>query len=643
MSEGERRLAAVVFTDMVGYTALAQRDEVLALELLQKHNSILRGVFAKHSGREVKTIGDAFLLEFASALSAVLCSVDMQAALAEHNKASSDQEKLVIRIGIHMGDVVHQDGDILGDPVNIASRIVNAAEGGGIWLSEHVYSQVKNKLQYPVEKMPEQILKNVELEMDLYRILLPWEVAAEPGTPPTKNRIAILPFTNVSPDPGDGYFAEGLTDELISALSEVQGLRVIARTSVNKYRGTTKGAKQVGSELQVPYILEGSVRKAGEKIRISTRLVEVATQEQVWSSRYDRDLDDVFSIQSDISRSVADALKVTLLTGEKARIEKKDTEDLAAYAAYLKGRALLHERTETAIKSAKDQFELAITLDPRYAKAYAGMADINVLLGDYLFAPVPTALEDATKYVEKALELDPELAEAHTSLANLYMFDFRFSDAEREFRKAIELNPSYATAHHWFASLLEDQGRTEEALKEVVTADQLDPLSTAIALSVIYRLLELGRTPEALKRIQRLEETDPRSPPVTEAYMVYYFAQKDWDRTLSYLDEMRAADPSDPYLDMDLGFIYAVTGRKDEALEVIEKLRAVPADSRIRGTLIAQVYAALGDLDQVFGWLDYAFENKEVFFGWFRNNPLVANVRSDPRFSDLLRRANLPP
>lgn len=642
MSEGDRRLAAVVFTDMVGYTALAQRDELLALDLLQKHNSILRGVLAKHRGREVKTIGDAFLLEFESALSAVLCSVDIQAAVAEHNRASSDNEKLVVRIGIHLGDVVHQEGDILGDPVNIASRIVNAAEGGGICLSEHVYSQVKNKLQYPVEKMPEQILKNVELEMDLYRMLLPWEVAPERGSAPTRNRIAILPFTNVSPDPSDGYLAEGLTDELISALSEVQGLRVIARTSVNKYRGTTKGAKQVGSELQVPYILEGSVRKAGEKIRISTQLVEVATQEQVWSSRYDRDLDDVFSIQSDISKSVVDALKVTLLTGEMARMEKKDTENLEAYAAYLRGRTLLHDRTETAINGAKEQFELAIRLDPAYAKAYAGMADINMLLGDYLFSPVPTALEDATRYVTKALELDPELAEAHTSLANIYTFVFRFSDAEREFRKAIELNPSYATAHHWYASCLEDLGRIEEALREVLTAEQLDPLSTAVTLSVVYRLLGLGKTAEALKRIRRLEETDSGSPAVTEAYMVYYFAQKDWDRTLPYLREMSAADPSDPYLDMDLGFIYAATGKKEMALEVIEKLKTVPADSRIRGTLIAQVYAALGDLDEVFRWLDYAFDNKEVFFGWFRNNPLVANVRSDPRFSALLKRANLP-
>jgi TolB-like protein len=643
LSEDQRRLAAVAFTDMVGYTTLAEKDEPLALRVLEKHNALVRSILPRHGGREVKTIGDAFLLEFDSALEAVLCAIDIQAALSAYNGSAPAAEKVLVRIGIHVGDVVHREGDLLGDTVNIASRIVNLAEGGGICLSEQAFLQVRNKLQYRAEKMPKQILKNVELEMDLYQILLPWEQQPGVGLKSARNRIAILPFANISPDPNDGYFADGLTDELISALSDVQGLRVIARTSVNRYRNTDKGVRQIGSELQVPFILEGSVRKAGNRIRVNAQLIEVDSQEHVWSSRYERDLDNVFSIQSDIARSVVDSLKVTLLTGEMARIERKETDNLAAYVAYLKGRTLLHDRTEKAIKGAKDQFELAIKEDPSFARAYAGLADINLLLGDYLFSPFPTALEDAWRYVSKSLELDPYLAEVRASRANLLLYDYQFGEAEKEFRKSIELNPSYASAHHWYASCLEAMGRGKEAMAEVLVAEQLDPLSSAITISALYRVINHGEIDECLRMIRKLEEIDPGSPLVTEGHMAYHFARKDWENALLYLNKMIQEDPSDPYLDMDLAYIYAVTGRREEALKLVEKLNAVPESARVKGTLIATVYAGLGDLDQVFHWLEYCFENKEAFFEWFRGGPIFENVRADPRFGALLERANLPP
>lgn len=643
MNGSTRRLAAIAFTDMVGYSALAQRDEQQALKVLEKHNNAVRKALQLHQGREVKTIGDAFLLEFDSALEAVLWAVDMQNALAEQNKLARFDEMIVIRIGIHVGDVIHQSGDVLGDAVNIASRIVSLAEPGGICISEQVYAQVRNKVRQSLVRMPEQSMKNIAQPVELYRVTLGsgTDFSAKPVE--KWNRIAVLPFENISPDPNDSYFADGLTEEIISAISEARGLRVVARTSVNRYKGTSKGVAEVGAELQVAYILEGSVRKASNKVRVNAQLIEVESQEHLWSNRYDRDLDDIFSIQSDIAKRVTEALRDALFSGQPRRTEKKETSSLTAYVAYLKGRALLHDRTEKAIKGAKEQFELAIHEDSGYAKAYAGLADVHVLLGDYLFAPVPLSLDNAKSYVNKALELDPNLSEARASLGNYLMFEYRFYEAEEEFRKAISLNPSYATAHQWYGICLHQLGREDESLGECLIAEELDPLSSALALSAAYRLIWKGRYDEALERVRKIKEIDPTSPLGTEALMAYHFSRREWDRAMTDLQEMVQQDPSDPYLDMDIAYIYAVTGRRDEALKIIEKLKEIPENARTKGNLIAFVYAGLGDLDECFRWLNYALENRELFLGFYRSYPLLQNVSRDPRFSELLKKANLPP
>jgi len=627
---------------MVGYTSLAQRNESLAIRLLDRHNVLLRSALRRHQGREVKTIGDAFLLEFDSALEAVLYSIEVQGALKEQNRVSRQDEQINVRIGIHVGDVIHRDSDVLGDAVNIASRVVKFADQGGICISEQVYVQVRNKVRNEMVKIPEQQLKNVDQQMDLYQVLLPWGASTLSRSSAKSTRVAILPLANISPDPGDSYFADGLTEELISTLSEVKGLRVIARTSVNLYKGTTKGISQIGNELQVAFILEGSVRKVGNKVRVTAQLIEVSSQEHVWSNRYDRDLDEVFSIQSDIARRVVDALKVTLLTEESTRIQMRQTENPAAYVAYLKGRALLHDRSERAIKGAKEQFELAIEEDKGYAKAYSGLADAHMLLGDYQFSPVPASLDEARAYIEKALALDPDLAEARASLGNYLFIDYRVAEAEQEFIRAIALNPSYATARHWYALCLSALGRPQEALEQLMLAEELDPLSSAISLSAVYRCIWAGAYDEAFRRVRKIGEIDPESPLGNEALMIYYFGRKDWENASLYLKKMMDADPTDAYLDMDLAYIYAVTGRREKALELVEKLKATPETMRIKGGLLAFIYAGLGDLDECFKWLEYAVESREGFFGWFRSNPMLEEVREDPRFAELLKKANLP-
>jgi len=642
MTQEQRRLAAIVFTDIVGYSTFSEQNEALAMRLLDTHNSLVRGVMERHSGREVKTIGDSFLLEFPSALEAVRFAIDAQDEFRKSAQEGPSGEAVSVRIGVHVGDVINRDGDLFGDAVNIASRIVEVAQGGQVCISGNVYDQVRNKVGVGMERLPSQKLRGIESKVDLYLLVPRAETSVEAPAPSSANRIAVLPFANISPDPNDGYFAEGLTEELISQLSGVQGVRVIARTSVERYKAAPKNAKQIGAELKVSHLLEGSVRKAGNRIRVTAHLVDTESQEEVWSDRYEKDLVDVFSIQSDIASRVAESLKVRLVDAERDRMHSKETESVAAYVAYLKGRSLLRAGTERSAHLARQQFELAIKGDENYAKAYAGMADTSVALGDYLFSPVPKALEEANKYVRKALSLDPDLAEARVSLGSLLLFDYRFADAERELRKAIETNPSYALGHYWYALCLQCFGRREEAVQQSLIAEGLDPLSSSVALTAFYRLINIGKFEEAKKRISKLEEIDRESPLVDEALMVYNFRTRDWDAAMLPLRRMIERDPADPYLDMDLAYIYAMTGRRDEALKLAEKLKMVPEDQRIRGQLLALVFIGLGDLDSALDWIAYGFSKKEFFVSWMRGDPLFEPVRKDQRFRDLLKSVGLP-
>jgi TolB-like protein/Flp pilus assembly protein TadD len=633
-----------MYTDLVGYTALGQRNESLSLALVEQQRSMIRPILAKQGGREVKTMGDAFLVEFPNALDAVNCAFEIQRATREHNESLPDEKRVHLRVGIHLGDVVESQGDILGDAVNVASRIVPLAEDGGVCLTRQVYDQVANKFELPLKSLGPKSLKNVSTPMEIFKMGMPWD--EEGVTRPAKldkGRIAVLPFASMSPDPADEYFADGLTEELISKLSLVKDLRVIARTSVMSYKNREKRVSEIGSELGVGSIVEGSVRKAGSKIRVTAQLIDVGTEEHLWASSYDKNLDDIFAVQSDIASSVASSLRVRLLSGESARIGAKETDNVAAYVAYLKGRGLLREGTEKAAHLAREQFELAIKEDESYAKAYAGMADSVMILGDYLFAPIPVALEEANAFVKKALALDPNLAEARVSLANLLMYDYKFGEAENEFRRAIDTNPSYATGHHWYSTCLLTLGRQNEALEQILLAEELDPLSPAITISAVYRLIGFAAADEIEKRIRKLEEIDPKSPLSEEARMITSFARKDWDAATTHLNKMIELDPSDPYLDADLAYIYAVTGRRQDALRLAEKLKGVPEDAKIKGQLLAFVHLGLGDLDSTFEWLNFAVSKKEIFLNWVRAYPFFEPVRSDPRFKDLLKAAGVPP
>jgi adenylate cyclase len=516
--KGERReLAAIMFSDMVAFTALNQTDEALALEVLERHNKLVRPFFPKFDGREIKTIGDSFLVEFNSALDATRCAIEIQKLLHDYNASSPDTWKIKLRIGIHLGDVVRKGRDILGDAVNIASRIEGLAGAEGVCVSQQVYDQVHNKLESRLEKLEQAQLKNVSFATNVYKVVMPWEekppsetkeVEAKPLLDPL--RIAVLPFASMSPDPNDEYFADGMTEELISTISKISELQVIARTSVLRYKGSEKSIDEIGKELKVGSVLEGSVRKAGEKLRITAQLIEVESDRHIWSETYDRKFDDIFEIQSNISTMVAEALRIRLLPKETDRIRAVPTGDMGAYVLYVKGLLAGSDRSKKGLEEARELFRKSISLDSSFAKAYAALADSYVLLSYYAYVPPGEAYPRAKSIALQALELDPELSEAHSSLASvLENYEWNLAEAGKEYELSLELNPSYARARHLYALHLWALGNVEGAVEQIELAYRADPLSDIIgAVSGLLHLIA-GQSERGVKELRDVLERTP--------------------------------------------------------------------------------------------------------------------------------------
>ncbi len=581
--EEERRLSAILITDIVGYTLLGQRDEDLALQLLQEHDQLLQPLFGNHGGRVVKGLGDGFLVEFPSALQATRCAMAIQEALHRRNGAQPPERQILVRIGVHVGDVVHRQGDLFGDGVNLAARIAPLAEPGGVCLSAQAYDQVWNKVELPLVSMGKRTLKNVRVPVEVFRAVFPWSQPHPEGPrPPERTRIAVLPLTNISPDPQDSFFADGMTEELIYTLSKIHGLRVIAQTSVMKYKGTQKSIAEIGQELRVATVLEGSVRKVGSRVRINLQLVDTATEEHLWSEAYDRDLEDVLAIQTEIARRVAEALEVKLVAVEERQLQAQASRDVSVYMRYLKGRHFWNQRSEAAVRHALEIFQDVITLDPGYALAYAGIADCYSVLASQGHVPLHEAIPKAKEAAQKALEIDDDLAEAHTSLALVeWLFEHDAEGARARFKRAISLNPNYATARQWYANLLADLGQTAEALVEMKRALALDPLSPVINMALSAVLWQSGRFGEALEQHRRAQALAADFVQGHLSLAEVLQTAGNWEEAEAELVKALDLDPTSSAVRRAFALHLAYLGRFDEALEALQKVLVMEPDSPI--------------------------------------------------------------
>ena len=633
--QGERRLGAIMFTDVVGYSSIASDDERRALRLLGEHRRVLESVFHKHGGTVVKTLGDGFLVEFASAVEAVLCAVEAQEQFSKFNAVRKKEDRVRVRIGIHVGDVVHVEGDVLGDAVNVAARVEPLAEPGGICVTRQVVDQVQRKVDCRMVSIGVRELKNIHYPVEVFRVEMPSAAPGFGGSSLDPRRVAVLPFANMSPDPNDRYFADGMTEELISTVAKISELQVISRTSVMRYRDANAQISQIGQELSVGSVLEGSVRKSGNKVRITAQLIEVDGDKHVWSQSYDRDLTDVFAIQADIAERVAGSLKVQLLSREKQSIRKETTSSPDAYTLYLKGRFYWGERTEENTKKALKYFEEAAKVDPGFAMAYSGMADAYSILSDYGWMDPDSALPLAKKYASTALELDDLLAEAHASMGLvLSNLGWDLEKAESELKRAVELKPNYTPALHWLSVNLFYMRRYEEAFALDRRALDLDPYSRLLNMTVTNEMLLFGKYVEALTRYNELIKAHPDMSALRYWRSICYLLSGSYDKAI---EDARAYSSMEggsmtSYFALHEAWVLAAAGRRQEAEPIVEGAIAEKEKRPVSSANIGWVLLVLGRKDEGYFWLERAFAEQDPALLYFNGFAWTKEIRADPRW-----------
>ena len=634
MSQGERRLSAIMFTDIAGYTALTQANESQAMRMLETHNRLIRPIIAKHHGVEVKTIGDSFLVEFASALDALRCAAEIQSALSAYNSSSARVSKIRVRIGIHLGDVIHREGDVFGDAVNISSRIERLAEPGGVCISRQVYDQVRNKFELPLVPLGAKSLKNIDSPVDVYSVKMSWDGQRESAATDAR-RVAVLPFTNLSPDPADEYFADGMTEELISTVSRIAGAEVISRTSVMQYKKSPKPIRQISNELEAGTVLEGSIRKAGNRLRVTVQMIDAVRDRHLWAESYDRNMDDVFAIQSDIAGKVADALK--------ARIAKETprsaglTDEVEAYTDYLRAKQIVNEGGQAKTREAISLLESAIAKDPAFSRAYAELARALRHMGMYEDYTVTT--RRAEEMGRKAIATGPEVAEAHAAMAGVHIALDRFELAREELEKAVHLNPNLSEAHALLGEITGAFGELDVSIAHYKKAYALDPVSmhAGILLSEVLRVS--GRVDEALQILDRANQLYPNHVHVCQGLAACYLQLKDFDSARRVLEEGLRANPDDGELRLSMGVLDAKEGQRESALAQIRGLSSEGGTGG--GSAKLFINLALGNVDEAFAALDELAR----IHAWpflIKSEPLLEGLRSDPRFADFCRRVGIP-
>jgi serine/threonine protein kinase/tetratricopeptide (TPR) repeat protein len=462
--------------------------------------------------------------------------------------------------------------------------------------------------------------------------------------PPGKSSIAVLPFKDMSPQKDQEYFCDGMADSIINALTNIKDLQVVARTSAFSFKGKEQDVREVGKKLNVNTVLEGSVQKVDNRMRITAQLIKVADGYHLWSERFDRELEDVFAIQDEISLAIVDKLKPKLLGGEKERLVKHYTDNLEAYNLYLKGRYFWNKRTGEGLKKGMEYFQQAIEKDPTYALAYAGLADAYNMLADYGFLAPEEAFPKAKETAQKALKIDEKLAEARVSLALMKMnYDWDFKGADREFRQALEINPGYASGHHWHSFLLSRMGRHEEAIREIKRARDLDPFSPIISANVGHLLFFARKYDQALEGLERGLELFPDYWAIHGYFGMVYTMLGRYEEALTSVQRSKELAGGIPWINLGQAYIYARMGKRAEARKILDELTEASKRTYVPRAFIAAVYGVCGENDQAFAWLDKAYSEREPqYLLTLKVSPLFDPLRSDPRFQDLLRRMNFP-
>lgn len=570
----ERKLAAILSADVEGYSRLMGDDEVATVRTITAYREVFAAAAARHAGRVVDSPGDNVLAEFPSVVDAVQCAVEIQRQLGSRNATLPASRRMQFRIGINLGDVIVEGPRLYGDGVNIAARMESLAESGGICLSGTAYDQVEGKLPLGYDFLGEHAVKNIARPVRVYQLrlepdaspglsrgsrsvarrLVPkvagavavlgllaaggwasWRFLGAPAAPlglalPDKPSVAVLPFTNLSQDPAQEYFSDGVTEDVITGLSQVSGLFVIARNSVFTYKGKAVKVGDVGRELGVRYILEGGVQRAGSRVRITAQLVDAATGYHIWAERYDREVRDIFALQDEVTRQIVGALAVKLTEGERGRIGRVPTGDPDAYDIVLQGRTQLNRTTRDANAEARRLFVKALDLDPSYAGAYVGLGWAHLHSWQFLWSTDPESLERARELAERALALDDTKADTHRLLGQIYLWKKEHDRAIALVERGVTLAPNDADGYETLAEVLCWAGRAEEGLRFIRQAMRLNPHYPFFYLWTLGHGYYLtGRAQDAVDAFTKIVAQNPNFVPA-HAYLAVVFTETGRDQ-----------------------------------------------------------------------------------------------------------------
>jgi adenylate cyclase len=580
----ERRLSAILAADVVGYSRLMGADEAGTLTAVNNVRAeAIDGKIAGHQGRIVKLTGDGMLVEFPSVVSAVACAVEIQRDIRERNADVPQDRRIEFRIGVNLGDVIVEGADIFGDGVNVAARLESMASPGGITISDSVREHLGNRLDLAFEDLGEQNLKNINRPIRVYSVSLEDSAVtnAKEAASATSERpsIAVLPFNNMSGDPEQEYFSDGITEDIITDLSKISGLFVVARHTAFTYKNKPVKVQQAGQELGVAFVLEGSVRKAGPRVRVTGQLISSKDGGHVWADRFDRELTDIFAIQDEITHAIVEQLKVKLQPQEKRSIGQARTDNVEAYTYYLRGRELLHRHSKSYYELARRMFVKAVELDPLYARAYAGIADCDSSL--YLHCRVDVGVDNLLATTAKALALDNKLAEAHASRGVALSAARRDEEAEKEFEEAIALDPNSFEAHYFYARINFKHGKVERAAALFERAAEIRPDDYQSVCLLIHVYRGLGRCQEsknAARKGIRLAERElalhPEDPRPAHLGIAALIELGETERAREWIARALVIDSDAPLTQYNVACGLTKLGDIDAALDLLE--RSVP-------------------------------------------------------------------
>ena len=644
-----RQLAAIMFADIAGYTAMMQEDEVMALQLRHKLKQKLDEEIMNHNGRLLEFKGDGVLCSFNSTIEGVRAALALQLDMQK-------QPVVPLRIGMHTGDVVFDEDDIYGDGVNIASRMESFAIPGGIFISARVFDDIKNQKDIQTLSLGQYVFKNVKDPVEIFAIANPGiktpagkELEGKGGK--LKRRlvveksIAVLPFVNISNDPEQEYFSDGMAEEIIHSLAPLTDLKVAGRISSFQFKGKNAGLREIGTTLNVKNVLEGSIRKQGNRLRITTQLVNVENGYQIWSKKYDREMVDIFSIQDEIALAITEELKVTLLEKDRKKILKTHTVNPEAYEDYLKGLFHLNKRGPS-IFVAIEFFQKAVEKDKEFALAYAMIADAYILVATFGMAPPKQLMSKAKQFAEKAMQLDPTLSEPYHALGFYYTcYEWNWIEAKINFQKALELNPKNAEVHYRYGwnYLTWVEGNFEQAERHGEIAVKLEPLHSICYATYSLILYVAGKFEKALNICNMGLELEAHSFLCLISKGSIENALQRYEDAIASFKAAMLVSNRHHFAVNGLLWNYCLAGRYDEAKELLDELKERSKKEYVGSTLTGLSLAYVDKFDEGFEWLQKAFNDKDPmiltikYLSW----PLPA-MRADPRFRKMLDDVGFP-